>query len=147
MASDLVHSTPIDIDVGAGSLWEFGIRQDLPSFDKSGYPSAKRLETPGLSTRKKNLPTNGWKLSDTEFEKLNRICKFIVERWGDPSKLNRHGTLPYYSELNSLLDNDVSGKSIYCNPPWSLTIAYVHILRACRAKTPMDIKAVIVLPY
>ncbi len=63
-----------------------------------------------------------------------------------PSRLNRHGNLPYYSELNSLLDNGVSCGSIYCNPPWSLVIACVQHLRACHARAPMNTKAIIVLP-
>jgi hypothetical protein len=44
------------------------------------------------------------------------------------------------------LDNDVCGESIYCNPPWSLAVASVQHLRSCHATTPMDTKAVIVLP-
>jgi hypothetical protein len=67
--------------------------------------------------RKKNPPTNGWRLKDVEFDKLNSLYHFTVEGCCDPSGLNRHGTLPYYSELKHLLDNDVSGESIYCNPP------------------------------
>ena len=45
-----------------------------------------------------------------------------------------------------MLDHDVSGQSIYCNPPWSLAIKCVVHLRACRSESPLDPKAVNILP-
>jgi hypothetical protein len=48
--------------------------------------------------------------------------------------------------MNSLLDYDVSGESIYSNPPWSLAVACVQHLRSCHAKAPMDTTSVIALP-
>jgi hypothetical protein len=60
--------------------------------------------------------------------------------------LNGRWNLPFYSEQISLLDHDVSGRSIYCNPPWSLAIKRVEHLRACHSKSPLDTKAVIILP-
>jgi len=64
----------------------------------------------------------------------------------EPLGLNGHRNLPFYSEHNSLLDHDVSGQSIHCNPPWSRAIKCVEDLRACRSKSPLDTKAVIILP-
>jgi hypothetical protein len=136
----------IDIDTAGGSHRGPTVRQVTPPFDKSVDPRFKRLKARRLSNRKKNLPTNGWRLNDVEFDKLNSLYHFTVEGCCDSSGLNRHGTLSYYSELNSLLDNDVSGESIYCNPPWSLAVTCVQHLRACHEKAPMDTKAVIVLP-
>ncbi len=104
------------------------------------------MKTRRLLNRRKNFPTNGRRLNDIEFDKFNNLYHFTAEGLCDPSGLNRHGTLPYYYELNSLLDNDVFGESIYCNPPWSLAVACVQHLRACHAKAPMDTKAMIVLP-
>ena len=134
MASDLVPSAPINIDSVTGLHLVSNIRKDLPPFNKNVDPRDKRFRTRRLLSRKKNLPTNGWRLSDVEFEKLNIFYRTIVEGCCDTSRLNRHGTLPYYSEHNYLLDNDVFGKSIYYNPPWSVTIACVQHLRACHAK-------------
>jgi hypothetical protein len=65
----------------------------------------------------------------------------------DPFGLNGRRNIPFYSKQNSLLDHDVSGQSIYCNPPWSLAIKCVENLRACPSKSPLDTKVVIVLPY
>jgi hypothetical protein len=130
VASDLVHSTPIDIDTVTGSHWESGIRHDLSPFNRSVDPKDKRLKTHRLLNRKKKLPNTGWRLSYVEFEKLNRLYKFTIEGCCDPSGLNRYGTLPYYSEPNSLLDSDVSNESICCNPPWLLDVACVQHLRA-----------------
>ncbi len=138
----------INIDIDTAGDYHRGstVRQVTPPFDKSVDPRVKHLKTRRLLNRKKNLPTNGWRLNDVEFDKLNNLYHFIVEGCCDPSGLSRHGTLAYYSELNSLLDNYVSGESIYCSPPWSLAVAWVQRLRACHAKAPMATKAVIVLP-
>ncbi len=119
ISGDLVHPMPInaDIDTAGDSHRGSTVRQVTPPFDKSVDPRVKRLKTRRLTNRKKNLPTNGWRLSDVEFDKLNSHYHFSVERCCDPLGLNRHGTPPYYSEIDFLLDNDVSGYSIYCNPP------------------------------
>jgi len=63
----------------------------------------------------------------------------------DPLGLNGSRTSPFYSEQNSLLDHEVSGQSIFCNPLRSLAIKYVEQLRACHSKSQLDTKAVIVL--
>ena len=60
--------------------------------------------------------------------------------------LKGHRNLPFYSEQNSLLDHDVPGQSICCNPPWSLAIKCVEHLRACHSKSRLDTKAFIFLP-
>jgi hypothetical protein len=60
--------------------------------------------------------------------------------------LNDHKSLPLSFGQNSPLDHDVSLKSIYYNPPWSLGIKCVKYLRACHFRSPLDIKAAIVLP-
>ncbi len=60
--------------------------------------------------------------------------------------LNGHRNSPFYSEQNSLLDRDISGQSIYCNPPWSMVIKCLEHLRACHSKSPLDTKAFIILP-
>jgi len=148
VTGDIVHPACIDIGTTGDSHREptGTVRQVSHPFVKSVDPRVKRLKARRLSNRKKNLPTNGWRLNDVEFEKLDKLYHFTVEGCCDPSGLNRHGTLPFYSELNSLLDNDVSGESIYCNPPWSLAVACVQHKRACHAKAPMDTKAVIVSP-
>jgi hypothetical protein len=106
----------------------------------------KRQLTRKLNNRRKRPPTDGWRLNDKEFNELHNRYSFTLEACCDPSGLNGHRNLPYYSEQNSLLDHDVSGQSIYCNPPWSLAIKCVEHLRSCHSKSPLDTKAVIVLP-
>ncbi len=51
-----------------------------------------------------------------------------------------------FSEQNSMLDYNVSRQSINCNSPWSLAIECVEHLRACHSRSPLDIRATIVLP-
>jgi hypothetical protein len=87
----------------------------------------KRIVTRKLSNRRKRPTTDGWRLSDKEFDKLNKSYGFTLEGCCDPLGLNGHRNLAFYSEQNTLLDHDVLGQSIYCNPPWSLAIKCVAI--------------------
>ena len=88
-------------------------------------------------------PTDGWRLSDKEFDELHRIYKFAVEGCCAALGLNGQKGLPFYSKENYLLDHDVSGQLVYCNPPWSLAIHCVEHLRACHSRSPLDTRAVI----
>jgi len=107
----------------------------------------KRIVTRKLLNLKKRPSTNGWILSsDKEFDELNIVYSFTLEGCCDPLGLNGHRNLPFYSEQNSLLDNDVSKQSIYCNPPLSLAFKCVDNLCACHSTSPLDTKAMIVLP-
>ncbi len=99
-----------------------------------------------LLSRSTRPPTDGWRLNDTEFDELHSIYKFTMEGCCDSLGLNGHKGLPFYSKENSLLDHDVSGQSVYCNPPWSLAIQCVEHLRACHSRSPLDTRAIIVLP-
>ena len=68
VSGDLVHPACTDIDTALDFHREPTVRQDSHPFDKSVDPGVKRLKTRRLMIRKKNLPTNGWRLSDIEFE-------------------------------------------------------------------------------
>jgi len=116
-----------------------------PLKEKDVEHKLKRIVTRKLLNCRKRPTTNGWRLSDEDFDELNKVCSFTLEGCCDPFGLNGHQNLPFYSEQNSLLDYDVSGQSIYCNPPWSLPIKCVEHIRACHSKSPLDIEAVIVL--
>ena len=94
VSGDLVHPACIDIDTTLDSHREPTVGHDSHPFDKSVDKRVKRLKTRKLMNRKKNLPTNGWRLSDIEFEKLNKLYNFTVEGCCDPLGLNRHGKLP-----------------------------------------------------
>ena len=106
----------------------------------------KQIVTRKLLNRRKRPTADGWRLSDKEFDKVIRVYSFTLEGCCDPLGLNGHRNFHFYYEQNSLLDHDISGQSIYCNPPWSLAIKCVEHLRACHSKSPLDTKAVIVLP-
>ena len=78
----------------------------------------KRIVTRKLLNRRKRPDTNGWRLSDKEFDELNRIYSFTLEGCCEPLGLNGNRNLAFYSEQNSLLDHhDVSGQSCYYTPP------------------------------
>ena len=64
VSGDLVHPTFIDIDTALDSHREPTVRHDSHPFDKSVDHRVRRLKTQNLLNRKKNLPTNGWRLSD-----------------------------------------------------------------------------------
>ena len=44
------------------------------------------------------------------------------------------------------MNQNVSGQSVYCNPPWPLAIQCVKHLRACYSRSPLDNRAIVVLP-
>jgi hypothetical protein len=69
----------------------------------------KRIGTRKLLNRRKRPTTDGWRLSDQEFDELNRVYSFTLKGCCDPLGLNDHRNLPFYSEQNSLLDHGVSG--------------------------------------
>jgi len=94
----------------------------------------KRMVKRKLLNRNKRPPTYGWRLNDEEFDELNKTYKFTLEGCCDPLGFNGHRKLPFYLEINSLLDDDVSKQSIYCNRLWSLDIRCVEHLRACHSK-------------
>ena len=60
--------------------------------------------------------------------------------------LNGHKGLTFYCGQNSLLGHDVSGQSVYCNPPWSIDIHCVEQIRVCHSRSPLETRAVVVLP-
>ncbi len=99
-----------------------------------------------LASRSKRPPTDGWRLNDTKFDQLHTLYRFTMEGCCDVLGLNDHKNLPFYSEHNSLLEPDVSHQSFYCNPPWSLDIQCVEHLRACHSRSPLDTRAIFVLP-
>jgi hypothetical protein len=98
-------------------------------------------------SRSKRPTADGWRLNDKEFDELHSIYEFSAEGCCDSLGLNGHKGLPFYSEENSLLSHDVTGQSVYCNPPWSLATQCVKHLRACHSRSPLETRAAIVLPY
>jgi hypothetical protein len=98
-----------------------------------------------LLSRSKKHTIDCWRLNDEGFDKLHSLYTFIVESCCASLDLNGHKSLPFYSKQSSLLDHDVSGQSIYCNPPWSKAIERVDHLRACHSRSPLDTKAVTIL--
>ena len=99
-----------------------------------------------LLSRSKRPPTDGWRLTEKEFDELHGIHKFTVEGCCDSLGLNGHKGLPVYSKENSLFDHDVTGQLVYYNSPWSLAKQCVKHLRACHSRSPLETRAVVVLP-
>ena len=105
-----------------------------------------RIVTRKLLNRRKRPTINCWRLNDKEFDELDRTYSFTLEDCCEPLGLNGHHNLLFYSEQHFVLDLDFSGQTIYCNPPWSLAIKCAEHLRACHFMSPLDTKAIIVLP-
>ena len=95
--------------------------------------------------RRKGPPTYG-RLIDEEFDELHKLCSYAVEGCVDSSSLKGHRNLPLYSEQNYLLYHDLSGQTVYCEPPWPLAIMFMEHLCACHSKSPLDTRSVIILP-
>ena len=117
-----------------------------PLKEKDVGQKMKIIVSINFLNRRKRPPTYGWRLNDKEFDELNRTHNFTFGDCCDPLGLNGHWNSTFYFKQNSLLDHDVSGASIYFNPPWSLAIKYVEHLRTCHFKSRLDTKEVIVLP-
>jgi hypothetical protein len=123
------------------------VSMEVPHSRKNVESRVKRKIKRKFLSRSKRPPTNGWRRNDKEFDELHRIYKFTVEGCCGALGLNGHRGLPFYSKENSLLDHDVSGLSVYCNPPWLLAIQCVeHLRAACHSRSPLTTRAVIVLP-
>ena len=82
--------------------------EEVSQSEKLVKPKVKRIVKRKLTNRSKRPPTDGWRLNDTEFNKLHAVYKFTVEGCCDTLGLNGHMKLPFYSEQNSLLNHDVS---------------------------------------
>lgn len=87
-----------------------------------------------------------WRLIDDEFDLLHQKYNFTVEACCDPLGLNGHAELPYYSSKKSFLLHDVTGQTVFLNPPWKIAEACINHLRLSHAKDPANTTAVIVLP-
>ena len=124
----------------------------LPPADSACPPAAvkkagRRCRTV-VKRRKKNeeVPV-AWRLADSYYDELNSECNFTVEACCDQQGMNRHNaSLLYYSSENSFLDSDVTGESVFINPPWKLAKECITHIRDCHSKNPKGTKAVIVLP-
>ena len=117
---------------------------DVPSILNSTIsepPARKSKRLP-----KTYLHRNTWRLIDSEFDSLNALFSFTLEACCDLDGSNRHGLLSFYSEKDSFLTWDITGQSVYCNPPWYLAVQCIEHIRTCHDKSPMNTKVVIVLP-
>ena len=112
-----------------------------------GGKRKRNVRTRKLTTSPKQLRTTvEWRLIDEEFIPLHKEHEFTFEACCDDEGLNSHADLPFASPSNSILDNDMSGESIFINPPWGMATTVVAHLEACRAKDVENTKAVIILP-
>jgi hypothetical protein len=143
--STIVRTLETSIDTSSSPYLGAVDKEVLHSL-KNVESRAKRNIKRKLLSRSKKPPTRDWRLSDKEFHELHRIYGFTVEGCCDSLGLNGHGGLPFYSKEDTLLDYNVTGQSVQCNPPWSLAIQCAEHLRACHSRSPLDTKGVIVLP-
>ena len=141
-----IEASLTNIEALTPNLGTFSKEVSIPLNKRAIEPRLKRIVKRKLLNRSKRPPSDGWRRNDEVFDELNKTYSFTLEGCCDPLGFNNHRKLPFYSENIFLLDNDVSKQSIYCNPPWSLAIRYVEHIRACHSKSPLDIKAALVLP-
>jgi len=122
------------------------VGKNAPHSRKNFESRVKRNIKRKLLSRSKKPPTDGWRSNDKEFDELHNIYKFTVEGCCDSLGLYGHKVLPFYFEQNFLLDHNVSGQSVYFNPPWSIAIQCVEYLRACHSRSPLETRSVVALP-
>ncbi len=143
-SSKIVRTLGTNIDTTLGLLLRTS--EEVLHYGGNAKSRVKRIVKRKLVSHSKRPPTDGWRLYDKEFDQLHTLYRFTVEGCFGVFGLNGHMNLPFYSEHNSLLDHDVSHQSVYCKPAWSLSIQCVEHLRACHSRSPLDTRAVIVLP-
>ena len=131
--------TGIDIALSP-NLGDVNKESPYPLIEKDVEQKMKRIVTRKLFNHRKRPPTDGWRLNDNEFEELNITYSFTLEACCDPLGLSGHRNLPFYSEQKKKKYHDVSGQSIYCNPPCSLAIKCVENIRACHSFSPLNMK-------
>ena len=83
---------------------------------------------------------------DSEFDRLHKKMNFTLEACCDTKGDNGHAGLRFYSPQDSLLNHDVSGQTIFMNPPWSKAKLFMDHVRQCHASDPKNTKALLVLP-
>ena len=101
---------------------------------------------PSKTVNGHQIPRLDWRLVDSEFDRLHKKMNFTLEACCDTKGDNGHACLRFYSPIDSLLDHDVSGHTIFMNPPWSKAKRFVDHVRQCHASDPKNTKALIVLP-
>ena len=110
------------------------------------FKTGRRLRTVMKKRKKKDAIPSAWRLIDSAFDELHSEFHFTLEACCDDDGLNRHHELAYCSSKDSFLDKNVTGQSVFINPPWKLAKECVEHMHTCHAKDPLNTKAVVVLP-
>ena len=90
--------------------------------------------------------TNDWMLDRIRFKELEKLYgPFDLDACAD--NLGRNSQLKHYCCPNdSFLEKDVSGQSIYMNPPYDNVYAFLRHYMDCKEKKPETTRGLFVLP-
>ena len=96
------------------------------------------------SLNKVKLSTSAWIFNNAEFEVLSTLLgPFTVDIC---ASANNAKVPRFFTRANSCLAHDLSGETIWCNPPWKLIGPVLEHYLKCKALAPETTSAVFVLP-
>ena len=113
-----------------------------------GIEAPRTRQSPGArkspSGARKRNSTAAWCFNRSEFEELDAMVgPFSVDICAAPNnaQVPRH-----YTRASSCLAQDLSGETVWCNPPWVGLAEIVQHYKACKMRSPATTSAVFVVP-
>ena len=107
-----------------------------------------KLRSKPNSSNRVVVDNSDWMFSRTEFLRWQRTLgvNFTVDACCDPDGHNAQVPSCYYSKDKSFLEADISGQTVWCNPPFQSAAAFLGHYLTCKARAPWTTSAVFVLP-
>jgi len=94
--------------------------------------------------RKGKLSTAAWIFNRAEFEVIDGLVgPFTVDICASP---NNAQVPRYFTRASSCLGQDLSGETVWCNPPWVGIADIVSHYKKCKKRSPTSTSSVFVVP-
>ena len=106
------------------------------------------LKAQKLKSKPSPKDTSDWMLNRSEFLKWQRELgvTFSVDACCDPDGFNSHVPTRFYSKDKSFLQADVSGETVWCNPPFHSAVTFLSHYLQCKSTAPWSTSGVFILP-
>jgi hypothetical protein len=121
--------------------------------ERSTKPRVQVTRAPPVSKVSNSGRNSQWDNQDrmfdpAEFSKLQRMVgvQFTLDACCNSDGSNAHVPACFKSPEDSFLDYDCSGHSVWLNPPFADITPFLRHYSECKAKSPHNTSAVIVLP-
>jgi len=156
--TELHGTVPLANNVNSDTILEYVVPAPVRGTDGSSLSPAlpdpvkvsgsKRDRVkPRVHTLRPKGKVNDWRLLDSIFDPLHEQFHFTLAGCCDSEGKNGHAELPFCSPLNDILKFDITGHTVFINPPWDLVDQILRHLNECRKKDVVNTRAVLVLPW